>query len=160
MTKTAGLRIGRVVEGGKVHIATGAHCPILATRPIAITANPAKVDTKSVCRWCAKPANLAAAHRENTTGTNWSATVEKFLANLGPQSTLNPAGYNVEHDAERAQIAAQHAAFWAEPEAVAPVEVVKPSFASVLANLGGRHNGAHYDHAARRLTRRHLANAA
>lgn len=151
------LRIGRVVEGGKVHIATGAHCPILATRTIAILANPAKVEAKSVCRWCAKSANLAAAHRENAYGTNWSATVEKFLANLGPQSTLSTTGYNVEHDEERAEIAAR----WAEYNApVETPEPVKPSFASVLANLGGRHNGAHYDHAARRLARRHLANAA
>lgn len=135
------VRIGRVVEGGKVHISTS-RCPILTNRPIAITANPAKVDTKSVCRWCAKPANLAAAHRENAYGTGWSAAVEKFLANLGPQSTLNPAGYNVEHDAERAEIAKR----WAEYNA--PVEVATPK----LSKLGQAAANAGYAAAKRERT--------
>lgn len=91
------------------------------------------ITASRVCRWCATPENLAAAEQANKFGTGWSAAVEKFLAKLGPQSTLSAAGYNVEHDEERARIAAQHTAFWAEP---APVATPLSKFGQAAANAG------------------------
>lgn len=95
--------------------------------------NTTRIKAANVCRWCATPENLAAAEQANKFGSDWSAAVEKFLANLGPQSTLNPAGYNAAHDVERAEIAAQHAAFWADP---APVATPLSKFGQAAANAG------------------------
>lgn len=125
------VRIGRVVNGGRVHIQTPGHnhCPVLAHRNIGIVTSPAKVQPATICRFCARAANIADAHRENTTGQRIDLVIDSLLCRLAPTSTLNPAGYNPAHDAERARIAARWAAFDAQP--VAPVEVRHRTWAEI-----------------------------
>lgn len=79
-----GVRIGRVVAGGKVHILVCGlpACPVLASRPIAWNANPARVATVNVCGHCARRGNVAAAQQENGGGSRWSAALDDFLSLL------------------------------------------------------------------------------
>lgn len=128
------IRIGRMRENNNlsIHLSVdGRTCR--SDINIAADLRTGYTPGMKLCKRCFTPKRIALAATVNNASPTFTAYADKFLSAVGPQSTLNPAGYNVEHDEERAEIAAQHAAFWAEPEAVAtPLS----KFGQAAANAG------------------------
>jgi hypothetical protein len=128
------VRIGRVVVGGKLHLAVGSttRCPVLAHRNITADAKPSAVQPETLCGHCAREANLLRVEQANArTG---STAVDAMLERLA----------TTEQQARSAELAARwHAAHPIEIPAE-PVHELSElgEFAARLGTLPQRHSVA------------------